>query len=387
MRQQIVLWLGLACAASVYADPGGTSDTSDALAVSSQCSPTSAGAISGRLRAVVDCYADRGQFDGAILVARGDSILLADGWGLGNREWSIPNDIDTRFRLGSLTKAFTGVLVMRLVQDGALALSDPIGQYIPGLPARVAERVTVQHLLTHTSGLQEFYRIPEFQRLWLYEPPPIAQIVRVTASEPLEFEPGERYAYRNIGFMGLGHIVEQVTGISFEEALRTYVFEPADLRHSGVEQAGEIVERMASGYARSGEGWSRGSFLNADFLYAAGGVYSTATDLFRFSRALDTNALLHPETQERMFTPRIKERDDEADARHYGFGWHIDRVDLGEAYPALDIIEHGGDVTSFETLFTRVPSLNGLVVILYNHGETDQNAIRDDLIRVLADMS
>lgn len=269
---------------------------------------------SARLRAVVERYVERGAFEGTILVARGAEVLLADGWGVANREWGVPNDIDTRFRLGSLTKVFTGVLVMRLVQDGELDLSDPIGRYIPGLAEAVGDRVTVRHLLTHT-----------------------------------------------------------------------YVLEPAEMRDSGVEQAGEIVERLASGYARADSGWRKGSYLNADILSAAGGVYSTAADLFRFSRALDGNVLLTPEARRRMLTPRVKEREDATDHRHYAFGWHIDRLQLEEDHAALEIVEHGGDVTSFETLFTRIPSLDALVVILYNHGETDQDAIRDDLIRVLVD--
>lgn len=340
---------------------------------------------SARLRAVVERYVERGAFEGTILVACGAEVLLADGWGVANREWGVPNDLDTRFRLGSLTKAFTGVLVMRLVQDGELDVSDPIGRYIPGLPEAVGDRVTVRHLLTHTSGIQAFLRIPDFERLWLYEPPSAEELFRTAAAHPLEFVPGERYAYRNVGYIGLGVVIERVTGLSYEEALRRYVFEPAEMRDSGVEQAGEIVERLASGYARADSGWRKGSYLNADILSAAGGVYSTAADLFRFSRALDGGVLLGPEARRRMFAPRVKEREGATDHRHYAFGWHVDRLRLEGDHPPLEIVEHGGDVTSFETLFTRIPSLDALVVILYNHGETDQDAIRDDLIRVLVD--
>lgn len=348
-----------------------------------QCALASVDDLAVRLRAVVECYVDKGEFAGTVLVGRGDQVLLADGWGLANREWKVVNDVDTRFRLGSLTKAFTGVLVMRLLQDGKLSLSDPVGRYVSGLPEHVGERVTIRHLTTHTSGLQEFFRIPEFQRLWLYEPPSIEELFRAVAQQPLEFTPGERYQYRNIGYMALGQIVEQVTGLTYEQALQTYVLGPAKMDDSGVEQAGEIVERMATGYARVGEDWRKGSFLNFDIVHAAGGVFSTAPDLFLFSQALDTNELLDADLQQQMFTPQVKERQDQTDHRHYAFGWHIDRLDLGEAYPEVEIVEHGGDVTSFETLFTRVPALNAVVVILYNHGETDQNAIRDDLVRLL----
>lgn len=339
--------------------------------------------VNKELRQVINDYVEKGQFEGSVLVAQNSDTLLADGWGYANREWQMPNSITTRFRLGSITKMFTATLIMKLVQEGRVSLDNPVADYIEGLPGDRGKDITVRHLLTHTSGLQEFYRIPGFKRLWLYTPPSPEELVKIVSGYPLEFEPGARYAYRNIGFIALGIIIEKITGQSYESALTQHIFQPAGMIHSGLEQEGEIIPQRADGYARIKEGWRKGDHLNPGILSAAGGIYSTAMDMYRFSKAIDSNLLLKPEILEQMLTPQIKESQDKDDHRYYAYGWHIDKLANVAPDSLIKITEHGGDVTSFETLFTRIPHLNAVIVILYNYGETDQDAIRDDLIRVL----
>lgn len=336
------------------------------------------------LRSVVDCYAKDGGFAGSALVAVNGRIVMEDSWGLANRTWDVPNSAQTRYRIGSMTKAFTASVVMRLVQEGRLRLDDSLGDFIDGLPPGTARAVTIRHLLTHTSGLQVFYRIPDFDRVWLYESPSLEDLVRTVARHPLEFEPGSRYAYRNIGYIALGVVVESVSGRPFEDELRRTVIRPAGLNDTDLEDGGEIVPNLAQGYAGSDGAWRKGSVIDPDLLFTAGGIHATARDVLGFILALTEGRILTEDMLKQMWKPRVPESDDPDDGRAYGFGWHLDRLRLPGVATRLDIIEHGGDVTSFESLLTIVPAIDAVIVLLHNHGEMDQDDIRNELITILA---
>jgi CubicO group peptidase (beta-lactamase class C family) len=236
--------------------------------------------------------ADNDVFSGAVLAARGDEVLLHRGYGLADRELRTPVGTGTRFNLGSVNKQFTAVAVLRLVQEGRLELDAPAGRYVRGLPAAIADRVTIRHLLQHRSGLGDFMRHPHYDADRV-KPRTTADLLQLVADEALAYEPGTQRLYSNSGYVVLGAIVESLTGRPYHDVVREWVYEPAGMMRTGPDGPGQHPD-AAIGYAvlpgSDGTPTSNESFRPRPS--PAGGVYSTAEDLLMFSRALLANRLL-----------------------------------------------------------------------------------------------
>src|SRR5258708_308236 len=158
----------------------------------------------------VSAYVQQNKFIGSVLVARDSKPVFRKGYGLANREWDIPNAPNTKFRLGSITKQFTATCIMQLVEAGKLKLDDPISKYYSGAPAWT--KITIHHLLTHTSGIPSYTDLPGFfQKEAMTDRTP-AEIIKLTQDKPLEFEPGEKMKYDNSGYIILGYVIEKVSG-------------------------------------------------------------------------------------------------------------------------------------------------------------------------------
>lgn len=237
----------------------------------------------------LDSLARTDAFAGVVLVGRGDRVLTRKAVGLADREKRVAMTPETRINIGSITKAFTGVAILRLAQEGRLKLDDTIGRYVDGFPAEVAGRVTIRQLLQHRSGMGDFFPSPQFRA----DPSKVRTLddyLRIARSTPLEFEPGARERYSNLGYVVLGAIVQQVSGRPWDEAIRSYVYDPAGMTGSGT------YERTASGIAQGYVGSPPDLKLNHATLpglgSSAGGTYATADDLRRFALALFDHKLL-----------------------------------------------------------------------------------------------
>ncbi|WP_426338952.1 serine hydrolase [Pseudoduganella sp. S-14] len=308
-------------------------------------------------------YHSLGQLDGAVLVADHGKVVYHRAFGLANREWKIPHTTDTVFRVASLTKQFTATLVMQLAEQGKLRLGDPIGKYVPELDSGIGRRVTLHHLMNHTSGIVDYANYPGFWANRLGEKVPKADFLAII-NRPLEFEPGSQGHYSSSNYTLLGWVIEKQTGKTYSEALDSMILHPAGMQRTAYDAPDRIIPRKASGYVRA-----LGEYRPADPLWipnvgAGGGVASTTGDFFRLDRALAGNTLLKPESKRQMFTAYVK--DDVWGDLGYGYGWLVGtRTIAGK--PRL-VHEHGGNANGFRTLVTRYPEDGKLVVIFLNEG-------------------
>lgn len=237
----------------------------------------------------LDSLARADAFAGVVVVGRGDRVLSRKAVGLADRAKQVPMTPETRINIGSITKAFTGVAILRLAQDGKLGLDDAIGKYVQGFADSVARTVTIRQLLQHRSGMGDFFTSPQFQA----NPSKVRTLddyMRIARSTPLEFAPGTRERYSNLGYVVLGAIVQKVSGKPWHDAIADYVYRPAGMTSSGV------FERTAPGIAQGYAGTPPDLTPNYATLPGlgspAGGTYATADDLRRFALALFDHKLL-----------------------------------------------------------------------------------------------
>jgi CubicO group peptidase (beta-lactamase class C family) len=271
------------------------------------------------------------QFSGAILLAKGGRVLFQKAYGLADRERRKPNRLDTQFRFGSMGKMFTAVAIMQLVEKGKVHLEAPIGRYLADYPNKeIATKVTVANLLSHTGGTGNIFG-PEFDR-HKASLRSTKDYVDLYGGRAPEFAPGSRQSYSNYGFILLGRIVEQVSGLGYDEYIQRNIFRPAGMASTGNWPESEVLPRRAVGYTGSGtrlksaEDWLP---LNGT---AAGGGFSTIGDFNRFVGGLTSRRLLRAETLQKLIDGGVKT----ANGQFAGF-------DLGETMPdAGRFIGHGG---------------------------------------------
>lgn len=338
--------------------------------------PTSAAPATGSseaLASAIDAFLtehhDIGQFSGTVLVADGGEIVYRGARGEANSDWAIPNTPTTKFRLASITKQFTAMLTLLLVEDGLLSLDGKITDYLPDYPAASGDRVTLTHLLNHTSGIPSYTSRPGFmvgdgQDAWA-----VADFVTEFCSDPLEFEPGSQYSYNNSGYFLLGAIAEQVTGETFAENLQQRIFDPLEMHRSGIDDNFAVIPERAVGYSDLLGSRRVASWVHMTTPFAAGAMYSTVDDLWKWERALKAKRLLDGELEQAMFTPGLA---------NYGFGWDIREDDEQRA-----IHSHGGGMPGVVTQITRVPALDRCVIILTNSDGTSIGAVEGGLFDLL----
>ena len=239
-----------------------------------------------QIDALLAQYHDYGLFNGAALVAENGAVIFKKGYGDANMEWDLPNKPDTKFRLGSITKQFTAVLILQLMQEGKLSLDDPLNKHLPDYPTDVGGQVTIHHLLTHTSGIPSYTGLPDFFAEQSRDPYTPDELVEVFADLPLEFEPGSEWRYNNSGYFLLGAIIEKIEGTTYEESLQQRIFDPLGMHDSGYDHHDTILPNRAAGYERQGAGYRNAAYLDMSLPYAAGSLYSTVEDLALWDRAL-----------------------------------------------------------------------------------------------------
>ena len=188
---------------------------------------------SAKIDALIQQYVANRQFNGSVLVAEKGQIIFKKGYGMANMEWNIPNAPDTKFRLGSITKQFTAMLIMQLVEKGKLKLTGKVTDYLPDYPKATGDKITIHHLLTHTSGLSNYTNFPGFFEKQSRNPYTPEVFLKEFMNLPLDFEPGSKFSYSNSGYFLLGVIIEKVTGKSYAEVLKTNILAPAQLQDTG----------------------------------------------------------------------------------------------------------------------------------------------------------
>ncbi len=325
------------------------------------------------LLAQVDAYVDplvaQDQFSGAIQLARAGEVLVSQGYGLANREHGVPNTPHTKFRIGSVTKQFTAMAILQLQQQGKLHVQDHICTYVPECPD-AWQPITIHHLLTHTSGIQNFTDYPDYQKLKTFPTLPIQTIMSLK-DKALAFEPGRRWSYSNSGYIILGYIIERVAGKPYALVLKDLMFDPLQMTSTGYDTTMVIIDR-AAGYASPS--WNA-EYIDMSIPHAAGGLYSTVEDLYRWDQALYTEQFVPQAALDTMFTAHAPFP---APAEGgYGYGWDI--------FTAHDrrVTGHLGGIEGFSAGLTRFPDDQVTVIVLSNLEQVDVGKISMDLAAIV----
>ncbi|HEU0078522.1 MAG TPA: serine hydrolase domain-containing protein [Longimicrobiaceae bacterium] len=289
----------------------------------------------------------------SVAVARGDQIILEKGYGLADRESGRPATRETVFEIGSITKQFTAAAVLRLAEEGKLSLDDGVGEHLPELRERGAG-IRLRHLLSHTSGLSSAWAVPD-----LGAPSSPGVVVDSLAARPVEFAPGERFAYNNNGYILLGRVVEKVSGMPYPEYLRTRFLAPLGL--ASIAPCDRFpAGRRAKGYRHPTRGPAVPAAAESHHptvTSSAGILCATAGDLLRWERALATGRVVRPESYRLMTTRTVLGSGRPAG---YGMGMQVMELD-GRA-----VVGHGGGLPGFVTEATYVPGDSLGVVVLTN---------------------
>lgn len=320
-------------------------------------------------------YYDYGQFNGAVLVAEKGKVVYKKGFGMANMEWAIPNQPDTKFRIGSVTKQFTATLVLQLVDAGKIKLDGKLADYLPDYRKDTGGKITVHQLLNHTSGIPSYTGRPDFFAEVSRDPYSVADFVKKFASGELEFEPGSKYSYNNSGYFLLGAIVEKVTGKSYETALKERIFEPLGMTNTGYDNHAPILQKRAAGYQKTPDGYINAAYLDMSLPYAAGSMYSTVEDLYKWDQGLYENRILSADSKTKMFTPGLS---------GYGYGFIIADRPIGKTDQKTRVIMHGGGINGFNSLLTRLVDKQQTIILLDNVGLGRLHGnITDSIISIL----
>lgn len=229
---------------------------------------------------------EKEKFSGAILVSIKGKKVISKGYGMANYELDVLNTSKTKFRIGSVTKQFTAVAIMQLFEKGQLNLDDTLDKYIPDYPK--GDKVTIHHLLTHTSGIFNYTNIEGPIENTIRKKHSLETLINEFKYAPYDFEPGEKYSYSNSGYVLLGYIIKKVSNKSYEEYLQENVFNKLLMVDTGYDDYYKIIKNRASGYDLKGE---EKRMVNCEFIdmsipHAAGALYSTVEELYIWNKAL-----------------------------------------------------------------------------------------------------
>jgi CubicO group peptidase (beta-lactamase class C family) len=335
--------------------------------------------LAERLDSLARSYAARGALSGVVLVADRGVVVYEHAFGQANREWGVPNTVATRFRIASTTKQFTAALVLRLVEAGKLRLDAPIATYLPDYPRPQGDQVTLEHLLTHSSGIPDYPRLPRFYEEEAARSHTTAGLLALFDSLPLEFPPGSKWSYSNSGYVVLGAIIERVTGTPYAKALHEQLLVPLGLRDTGFDDPEEIVERRAAGYLHTPEGIRNAPYIDPSSVFSAGMLRSSAHDLLRWAELLRAGKVFRdPGTAAAMIATHTETG---LPLGGYGFGVFVGKQTLGGR--PVTVIQHGGTINGFTAGFWRMPDEDRVVIVLDNGMSHDVPSLTAALAGVL----
>jgi CubicO group peptidase (beta-lactamase class C family) len=254
-----------------------------------------------QVNAMLDKRVSEDSFSGVVWVAKNNKPIFRRAVGMANKGYAVPNREDTKFNLGSINKIFTRVAITQLVEQGKISLEDTIGQRLPDYPNKdAAAKVRIKHLLEMQSGIGDFFG-PKFDATPKNRIRSISDYMALFADQPLKFEPGSNSAYSNGGYIALGAIIEKVTGQSYYDYVREHIFNPAGMENSDYYEVDKPTDNLATGYHRDAGGARTSNvYLQPARGSSAGGGYSTAEDLLKFSIALQSGKLLGPENSKKI---------------------------------------------------------------------------------------
>lgn len=321
--------------------------------------------IEERIGKWVERYAENGYLNGALLIASNGKILLNRGFGMANWEHMVPNKPTTKFRIGSLTKAFTSLAIFQLHEDGKLNIDDGIGKYLSEYPQ--GEKITIYHCLTNTSGIPNYTSFPDFWSTSMRLPKTLNQLIDTFKNLELDFVPGSEFEYSNSGYALLTAIIEKVSGMLYVDYIRENICNPLGMYNTGCDDGIQVVPNLASGYSY----WEKPilpAYADLSFPLGAYGLYSTTEDLFLWDQALKSSKLLHKEHTNKMFTTYQD---------LYACGWMVSEM-FGRK-----CVHHFGDISGYFSDFLRFVDDEVTIIILSNMNVTPVTHLTQEIAKVI----
>jgi CubicO group peptidase (beta-lactamase class C family) len=341
--------------------------------------PPGRAAVAARTDSIAARWIAEGRVAGmSIAVVRGRDTLVFKGYGRANLELDVPTPGRALYEIGSDAKTFTAAAILRLAEQGRLSLDDPLETHLPGvIPADIARRVTLRHMLTHTSGIRDYGAIPEFDPLAPQDLPQDT-LVRLIAAQPLNFEPGTAQAYSNSAYLLLGLVIQRVTGKSWEEYVEQELFPRAGMTDSRASRNRELVPRLTTPYQRDEEwGLRRATYHAFEWIHGNGGIFSTTGDMIAWMQALHGGRILGPAAYREMLTPGTL-----ADGSPLQYGKGI-VVGSRMGYRAL---YHGGTFPGYISHNVYFPEHALYISVLINsEGGFDEDAVAREILAGMLD--
>ena len=323
------------------------------------------------LAALVDQYVEpyvrTHNFSGSVLLTRNGQVLVSKGYGMANYELDVPNSPQTKFHIASVSKTFTAAAIMILAERGLLSPADPVEKLIPGFPN--GDRLTVHHLLVHTSGIPNVNDFPDYDQKSRFPQTP-KSLVDMFKDRPLIMAPGERYSYSNSNYNLLAFIIETLSGQSYGEFLARNIFEPLGMTSSGHDgNAAALLKNRASGYVPAGiSNLENAPYLDWSAKTGNGSLYSTVEDLYKWDRALTTEKILKKPALDSIFTDHVEGT---------GYGWFIGRR-LNRR-----VVRINGRSPGFQCELQRYSDDDACVIVLGNNYAGTASLLIDDLAAIL----
>jgi CubicO group peptidase (beta-lactamase class C family) len=332
---------------------------------------------SARIDAIFDPLINENTPGFAVMVIMDGNVVHSKGYGLADLGRRTRMSSQTSIRLASLSKQFTAAGIMLLAGKGTLQYDDPASKFIPELKKRYGEKITIRHLLNHTSGLPDYYE--DVPNLFPGDRRPMISDGAAVFEKwgKARFAPGDRWEYSNPGYEMLGLIIERVSAMSFPEFMRKEVFDPLEMHHSLVLDKPDVhFKNRAYGFQKSGDSWILHDDNRLNMMFGAGGIYTSLEDLARWDRSLEKGTLIPLSDLNEAFQPAVLNSGEKTD---YGFGWRI------TSYKKNRKIGHGGGWVGFRTFIARFPERRLTVVILGNRGDQDVSKLCDRIVDLFLD--
>ena len=299
----------------------------------------------------------------AALVAKGNDVLYRNAIGMADLENNVTLTPNHVFEIGSITKQFTAVSILMLLEEGKLALTDPVTKFIPSFPMH-GHTITIHHLLTHTSGIKSYTSMESWTKLWRQDKTPM-EMIDLFKGEPMDFAPGEKWMYNNSAYFMLGYVIEKASGMPYPEFLEKKIFTPLGMKSSYYGDMSRLIPNRARGY-QHGEVFKNAEYLSLTQPYAAGSIMSTVDDLFTWNRAIYAGKLVKKETLQKAFTDT---KLNNGKSTHYGYGWGLNEIN---GSPTL---EHSGGIFGYTTDGIYLPKEDVYVILLTNRDDRDPSEV------------
>ncbi len=291
---------------------------------------------------------------GVFMVAKGGEMLYHKAFGKANLELDVDLTADYVFQIGSMSKQFTAVAILMLEEQGKLRVSDAVSKYVTDYPG--GDAITLHHLLTHTSGIQDFTRMKALGDIAQKDMSP-KMMVDFFKHEPMDFRPGEKFEYNNSGYVLLGYIIELVSGETYQDFIQKHIFQKLGMNHSLYATDRRIIRNRAYGYQKKESGYVNRTVINFSVPFSSGALMSTAADMLTWQNALNKHLLLSKESSQKAFrTYKLNN----GQAFTYGYGWHIKEIS------GTPVREHGGSIFGFKSMGVYIPGADIYVLGLTN---------------------